>query len=147
MHYTETSHYKAAPFKRLVGVTRTTFNLMVCQIREYKLQKRKHPSRGVTAKLSIEDQLLMMLMYYREYRTFFHISSSYGISETQCWRIVTGIEYILLQSELFHLVGKKALHKRENNFELIVIDVSEQPVERPKKNSGPIIRAKRKGTP
>jgi hypothetical protein len=33
--------------------------------------------------LSIEDQLLMMLEYWREYRTYFHIAQSYGPSETR----------------------------------------------------------------
>ena len=64
----------------------------------------------------------------------------------QCWRIVTELEKILLQSKLFHLPGKKALHNSANNFEVIVVDVSEHPIERPKKNSEKIILAKRKST-
>ena len=120
---------------------------MVEYVKAYKLSKRKHPTRGVLSKLSVEDQVLMMLMYYREYRTFFHVGSSYGISETQCWRIVTTIESILLQSPDLHIPGKKALHKSENHFEIIVVDVSEHPVERPKKNNGIIIPAKRNDTP
>jgi hypothetical protein len=82
-------------------------------------------------------------MYYREYRTFLHISKSYGISEMHCWRIITTTEKILLQSPLFHLPGKKALHNGDNNFEVIVVDVSEHPVERPQKNSNTITLAKR----
>ncbi len=48
-------------------------------------------------------------MYYREYRTFFHISKQYGISEicSVSWRIVTQTEQLLLQSPIFHLPGKK----------------------------------------
>jgi len=64
----------------------------------------------------------------------------------QCWHIITQTEQLLLQSKLFHLLGKKSLHTSENNVEVIVVDVSEHPVERPKKNSGSIIQAKRNGT-
>ena len=37
---------------------------------------------GRPPKLSRADQLLMTLMYWREYRTEFHIAQSYGISES-----------------------------------------------------------------
>ena len=111
MRYTELCNYKPTYFKRLVGVHRIIYDKMVEYVKAYKLSKRKHPTRGVLSKLSVEDQVLMMLMYYREYRTFFHVGSSYGISETQCWRIVTTIESILLQSPDFHIPGKKALLK------------------------------------
>ncbi len=79
-------------------------------------------------------------MYYREYRTFFHISKQYGISEMHCWRIVTQTEQLLLQSTLFHLPSKKSPHKTENNFEVILVDVSEHPIERPKKNSKKLLQ-------
>ena len=104
--------YKDAQFKRLIGVERETFNKMVSEI-----NKSKNPSnhkvtgkkRGAKSKLRVEDELLMMLMYYREYRTFFHTGAEFGVSEAQCWRIVTGIEKILIASKLFHLLGKKKL--------------------------------------
>jgi hypothetical protein len=86
-------------------------------------------------------------MYYLEYRTFFQVGARYGLSETQCWRVVTQTESILLQNKAFHLPGKKALHETENNFEIIAIDVSEHPIERPKKSRVKAILAKRKGIP
>jgi len=108
----------------------------------HKIEGKK---RGPKPKLSIEDKLLMLLMYYREYRTFLHISSDYGISEAQCWRIITGLEELLIKSKLFHLPGKKVLQEA-NNFEIVLIDVAESPIERPKKNKKNITQAKRKGT-
>ena len=47
----------------------------------------------------------------------------------------------------FHLPGKKVLTRPENKFELVWIDVTETPIERPKKNSGVITQVKRKDTP
>ncbi len=119
----------------MVGVSRSTFEEMINFITTYKTAQRKHPSRGRPCKLSIADQVLVMVMYYREYRTFFHVGASYGLSERQCWRVVTTTESILLQNDKFHLPGKKALHKSENNFEVIVVDVSKHPIERPKKKA------------
>jgi hypothetical protein len=146
MRYTDIKDYKPSVFKRLTGVRRTTFDEMLKVVCEYKTLHRKHKSRGRPSKLSVADQLLMLLMYYREYRTFLHISVCYGISEMHCWRTITSIEQILLQSKSFHLPGKKALHNADNNFKVIVVDVSEHPIERPKKNSEKAIQAKRNDT-
>jgi hypothetical protein len=143
MLYKDVKDCSAEMFKRLTGVKPTTFIEMTLFIINYKQAHCKDSKRGRPSKLSIEDQLLMLLMYYREYRTFLHISKSYGISEMHCWRIITTTEKILLQSPSFHLPGKKALHNSDNNFEVIVVDVSEHPVERPQKNSNTITLAKR----
>ena len=74
-------------FKRLVGIERETFDKMVKELKRVTT-KSKHKirgkKRGPKPKLSQENKLLMMLMYYREYRTFYHIGADYGISETQC---------------------------------------------------------------
>lgn len=131
-------------FRRLTGVRRRTFEKMCFIITTVKTQRRKHPKRGNAPKLCVEDQLLMMLMYYREYRTFMHIGTDYGISESQCWRIVTDLEDILIQSKAFCLPGKKALTKSNVKWSLVLVDVGESPVERPKKNSGGTIQEKRK---
>ena len=134
-------------FQRLTGVKRSTFEKMCFIIKAVKQQRRKHPSRGKESKLCNEDQLLMMLMYNREYRTFMHIAADYGISEAQCWRIVKDIEDILIRSNAFRLPGKKELTKSSVRWSIVLVDVAESPIERPKKNSGGIIQGKRKNIP
>ncbi|WP_411268032.1 helix-turn-helix domain-containing protein, partial [Nostoc sp. PA-18-2419] len=37
-------------------------------------------TRGYPNKLSLEDQALVCLQYWREYRTYFHIASEWEIS-------------------------------------------------------------------
>jgi hypothetical protein len=145
MQWTEVIKLSDSQFQRLVGVKRTTFIKMVETIVFHNQQRVSN--RGRPSCLGIENQLLIMLMYYREYRTFFHISVAYGISEAQCWRIVRKMETILIKSSLFHLPGKKQLTDSSMNWEVVVIDVGESPIERPKKNSGSITQAKRNGTP
>ena len=74
-------------------------------------------------------------MYYQEYRTKFHIGVTYGISESRVCEIIKETEGILINDPRFHLPGKKSLLKEENHFEVVLIDVTERPVERSKKNS------------
>ena len=147
MRWEKIKQLKAAAFKRLVGVERKTFDTMVSEIRRLSVpstHKIPGKKRGPKPKLSKEDELLMLLMYYREYRTFFHIGADYGVSEAQCWRIITGTEKLLMQSGQFHLPGKKKLVADDKQWEVVVIDASEHSIERPKKNSGTTTQAKRK---
>jgi len=145
MQWSEVSKLSDSQFQRLVGVKRTTFSKMLETIVFHGQQRVSN--RGRPSSISVENQLLIMLMYYREYRTFFHISVTYGISEAQCWRIVRKLEDVLIKSSLFHLPGKKKLTDTSINWEVVVIDVGESPIERPKKNSGNITPVKRNGIP
>ena len=146
MEWTSVKKLGNEDFRRIAGVKRSTFEQMLLVIEDYELLHRKHPKRGRPSKLTAENKLLMMLMYYREYRTFFHTAGSYGISEGQCFRIIVKLENILIQSGLFKLPGKKALLPSQHDWEVVLTDVSESSVERPKKNSGAITQGKRKGT-
>lgn len=137
-------------FKRLVGVKYETFEKMVSEAKRiHALQPKKvdGKKRGPKVKINWYDKTLMMLMYYREYRTFAHIGASYNISEAQCWRIVTSMERWLIKSNLFHLPGKKKLTESDTEWEVVIVDVSEHPIERPKKNNENIIQEKRKNIP
>jgi hypothetical protein len=40
-----------------------------------------------------------------------------------------------MKDSRFHLPGKKSLLLKENHFEVVLIDVPESPVERPKKTA------------
>ena len=109
--------------------------------------KQKIPEsrkRGGQAKLSIEDQLLVALEYWREYRTYFHIAQSWGVHESTVCRIVHRIEDQLIKSRKFSLPGKKALLSNEREWSVIIVDVGESPIERPKKNRKVTIAEKRK---
>ena len=73
------------------------------------VSKHKVPGkkRGPKSTISIRDQVLMLLMYYREYRTFFHAASSYGISESQCWKIITGLEQGTYRESIIPFAGER----------------------------------------
>ena len=79
--------------------------------------------------------------------TYAHIASSYGVSERCAFDTIRWIENTLIKAKEFALPGRKALLKSENEFEVILIDATESPIERPKKNKDNIIQGKRKSTP
>jgi hypothetical protein len=83
---------------------------------------------GRPGKISLEDQLLMTLEYWREYRTYFHIGQSWGVNESTAYRIIRKIEDMLCKSRAFTLPGKKKLSSSEYQIEMIVIDVTESPI-------------------
>lgn len=108
--------------------------------------QQKKARGGRKNKLSIENQLLMALEYLREYRTYFHIGQSYGISESSAYKAIKWIEDILINHPDFALPGRKALLKSDNEYEVICIDVAESPIERPKKNKGSFTQERKRDT-
>ena len=56
------------------------------------------------------------------------------------------VETTLMHSGAFRLPGRKALLASDMMFDVVVIDATETPIERPKKNSGGIIPARKNGT-
>lgn len=118
-------------FRRLTGVKKVTFKKME-EILKVAEAERKAQG-GKPNKLSVSNRLLMALEYLREYRTYFHLGQSYGMSESACYRNCRWVEDVLIKSKEFHLPGKKALLDEALSGNCILIDVTESPVERPKK--------------
>jgi len=141
MRYETIKNLNEADFKRLTGVQSETFEKMLAVV-----QKGLH-NFGRPPKLSRADQLLMTLMYWREYRTEFHIAQSYGISESTVCRTIRKVEDTLVRSKKFRLPGKKVLQPSDTIFEIVLVDVSEQPIERPKKAKIGITAVKRSVIP
>ena len=144
MIYERTKHLKPAEFKRFWGVTSDTFYKMVEIVHQHEGQKKK---TGRPGKISLEDQILMTLEYWREYRTYFHIGQSWGVTESTACRIIRKIEKVLSSARIFTLPGKKSLYQSDSLIKTVVIDVTESPIERPKKNRNNFIAARRKSIP
>lgn len=127
MRYEEIKDKTEKKFKRLTGVTPTVFKRMLAVV------EQKSPTFGRPPKLNHADQLLMTLMYWREYRAQLHIGETYGVSEATVCRTINKIENILLDSGEFTLPGKKKLVESDALIEVILVDATEQTIERPKK--------------
>lgn len=103
-------------------------------ISNHKSAHRKHPNRGGVSQLSLENQLLMTVLYWREYRFQENMGLDFYISQSRASRTVTEIEDILIKSGSFSLPGKKVLKYANSGYEVIIVDVTETPTQRPKKN-------------
>ncbi len=131
--YATVSKLSSTEFKRLTGVQKGTFVEMVSIIK--KAEDIKMSRGGKPSHLAIEDRLLMTLEYLREYRTYFHLGQSYGLSESACYRNCRWVEDALIKSKAFSLPGKKVLLKSTTELEWILVDTTESPIERPKKKT------------
>lgn len=144
MKYEKINEYDENKFRRITGVKRATFEKMVEILK--KSYAEKHKRRGRKPKLSIENQLLAALEYWREYRTYAHIAASYGIAESNIYRSIKWIENTLIKDGTFSLPGKKELLKSDTEYEVVLIDATETPVERPQKNKESITQERKKDT-
>ena len=145
MSYEQIKDLRPALFKRYCGVKPETFQKMVALVADHLARTRIKTGRP--PKLSVEDQVLMTLEYWREYRTFFHIAKSWGVHESSVWRTIRRVEDILTKSKAFTLPGKKRLQLADHEIEFIVVDVAETPIERPKKSKKLTTAAKRSAIP
>lgn len=137
MRYETIKTLKDSDFKRLTGVSRGIFEKMLV------ILERDLPNFGRPPKLSRADQLLMTLMYWREYRTEFHIGVAYGVSEATVCRTIQKVEDALMKSGEFRLPGRKVLQPTDTLIEVVLIDATEQPIERPKKSNAGTTAEKR----
>ena len=130
-------------------------------LRYYALQRERQGRRGGQNKLSVEDQLLVTLEYWREYRSQFHIATrdfggnnssrnsltSWGLHETTVGRIVRKVEDLLIKCGKFRLPSKRALYQPGWEWKVMVVDVGEMEIERPKKNKNNITVASNTAIP
>lgn len=141
MFYATLHDYEPDLFKRLTGVSKDTFTLME------EVLSNNIRDFGRPPELCLQDRLLMVLMYWREYRSQAHIGATYGVSESTVCRTIKRFENILIGDTRFHLPGKKALRPGETVVEVVVVDATECPCERPKKDRSATTRARRSSTP
>jgi len=75
MNYEQAQHLKPGEFKRFWGVKQETFKQMVEIVQQHSQQKKK---AGRPGKISLEDQVLMTLEYWRVGSNLFSYRSILG---------------------------------------------------------------------
>jgi len=143
--YEKMKKYGEGKFRRITGIRRRTFSKVVEILEEAEAIRRS--KGGPKPKLSNEDMFLAALEYWREYRTYAHIAVGFELSESQIFRIVKWVENVLIKDGTFSLPGKKVLLDEEADYEIILPDATESPIERPKKDSSIGIAERRKDIP
>lgn len=109
MRYEQVKELDAESIKRLTGVKQEVFGQMVEVLRAAETTKKK---AGRPSKLSLEDKLLLVVSYWREYRTQFHLAASYGVHESSANRIITRVEDVLIRSDAFSLPKRREVRRR-----------------------------------
>ena len=124
MKYEELKGLKDKIFKRLIGIKREIFEFQVAILEDALIEKHKRGGR--LPKLSLEDILLLMYGYLRDYTTFLKLGMYFGLHESNAYRWVIWAEQTLssYMNEDFNIT------KLTKNKEYLV-DVTECAVERP----------------
>ncbi len=131
-------------YRRRTGIYPEIFHEMLEVLQAWESRKKK-PGRPPA--LSMAEQLMLTLEFWREYRTYFHLGQDWGVHETTAQRAVERVESALLVSQRFSLPGKRSLITEESVQNAVLVDVSEVPCERPKKINGSGTAAKKSGIP
>ena len=134
-----------AGFKRYKDVHKATFYETLNAIQQHQAQKTKS---GRPSALSLEEQILLVLTYWREYRTLYHISLDFGIHESSASRIIHKIEKILIDSSKFELPKKLPSRVDDDiNWSVLIVDATETPIERTKKTKETTTAVRKNDTP
>lgn len=121
----------AEKFKRKLGVKKQTYEKMQKALRDRESSKKR---TGRPPALCLDDQLVLTLSFWREYRTHFHLAEDWGVDESTVRRTIERVENTLVKADKFSLPGRKAL-RDDHSLEVVVVDIAESPVERPKKTA------------
>ena len=143
--YEKIEKLEGKKFKLITGVTREVFEEMVEALR--KKYAEEHV-RGGQRGMSVELRLTLALEYWREYRTYEHMSNDHQIKRSVINRAVLWVENALSDSEEFRLTELKERFKpgEDSCISVIVVDVEEQPIERPITNQEESYSGKKNGT-
>lgn len=130
-------------FIRQVGISLVNFqNLLEAVEKEIKAKMEKNPlkRRGKKSESAFTDRLLLTLLYLRQYPTFDRLGEQFHISESYACKIYHQICDILVK--VLKLKNRKAL--LEQPVKVILIDVTEQPIERPTRGQKEYYSGKKK---
>lgn len=129
-------------FSRLFGISPDQFEKIMIKLHplwvERIIKRYKRPGRDL--KLSIEDMVLMLLLYYRCYMTQEFVGFLFNLDDSRVSRLIKRLEPLLEQ--IMSISKVKVLSKEE--AESLILDVTERPIERPKKGQKAYYSGKKK---
>ena len=129
-------------YQGIFGVKKATFELMLSVLESAYAEL--HKFGGKPPKLSVLDKLVITLDYYKDYRPYERIAFDYDVVKATIWNSINWVESVLIKDKRFQLPSKREL--REAEFDVILVDCTESPIQRPKKNSKSGIPARKNDT-
>ncbi|NJO18112.1 MAG: transposase family protein, partial [Thioploca sp.] len=97
-------------FVRTVGISLDKFQALVELIRTTLQVQQEHnrlKKRGLKSRLSLENQMLLTLLYLRDYPTFIKLGLQFGISESYASKIYHKISTLLVK--ILHVKNRQVL--------------------------------------
>jgi hypothetical protein len=138
--YQKYEQFSEAKFRRMTGVSKEQFSKILILFEHYV---DKHwTKRGRPSSFSLADRLLLTFRYLRDYPTFIVLGNEFSISESFSNKIFNKVSSSLVN--ILKLPNLNELEEVGKIIEKVVIDVSEQETERPKKNKKESIQARPK---
>lgn len=129
-----------AEFQRLLSELVPVWN----QAREkqaHRKNRQRKAGAGHPFSLSLEDMLLVLLMYYRTYVTYAFLSLLFDVDESTICRIIRRLEPLL--ASIFRIPEKK-IEMNEDEILEAFVDATERPINRPKKKQKKYYSGKKK---
>lgn len=130
-------------FLRKVGISLKKFKKLRKAVTAHlNTLKEESPSKpqGRKSEICLEDRLLLTLFYLRHYSIFLMLGEQFGVSESYACKIFHRFASILVQ--ILRLPNRHAL--TSESLQQVVIDVTEQAIERPKRKQKQYYSGKKK---
>lgn len=129
-------------FKILTGLSLSEFQEVVRKTKPKwdKLMKAKEAKGRPHGVGGLENHIFVLLVYYRVYVTQAFIGVMYGVDDATIYRTIHRAEKIVVKA--IHIKKERTISQVE--LETIIVDCTEQPIERPKKGQKPYYSGKKK---
>lgn len=119
-------------FSRLTGVTLNEFSTIVQQVRplwEKAVESKKQCAGRRSPLTTLEDKLVVLLMYYRTYMTHEFLGYLFNLHNSNISRLFKRLEPLVAQ----RISIKKDRSLTQEAVTKLLADVTEQPIQRPKR--------------
>ena len=133
--------FTSKKFLRTFGLSKVDFLYLLSLVTEWLRKKALHPKGGHPFVLTPFDYLAITLLYMRQYPTMDILADEWGgISKgTICKVYNSTITYLVITGKL-HLLSAKDL----SDGDIVVVDATESPINRPKKGQKEFYSGKKK---
>jgi Helix-turn-helix of DDE superfamily endonuclease len=133
-YYQKYQQFSEDKFRRMLGVNKKQFDQIYVLFSDYV--NLNWTKRGRSSEFKLVDRLILTFRYLRDYPTFVVLGNEFGISESFANKIFNKVSQSLVK--VLALPNLKDLENQFNSqnktLQKVIIDISEQKTERPKKS-------------
>lgn len=134
---------KPLVFQKLTGTSIKEFESIAEKLHpHWRIFLKSKKVEGRPPKLkTMRDHLLVMLIYYRTYITYDFLGWLFGLSESNAWQAVKKMERLVIKV----VAIKKDRTLKSEELSALIIDATEQQINRPKRGQKLYYSGKKNG--